>query len=155
MRLGSPASGQRSEESRSEGPVVFQPVPEQPVTEGDAQKSEFQGQKRSSDTSLERLEQDLKGETEDMDVDVSSLGLCWLDSAEPVVVPCGGDFDYRTPATSPLMFDECVSSIKFAGNDAKSERIKLCDKEVLLWHPIEAVDDTTLIPLDPALTVDH
>ena len=152
--LGSPASGQCSEESRSEGPVVFQPVPEQPVAEGDAQKSEFQGQKRRSDTSLERLEQDLKGEAEDMDVDVASLGLCWLDSAEPVVVPCGGDFDYRTPATSPLMFDECVSSIKFAGNDAKSERIKLCDKEVLLWHPTEAVDDTTLIPLDPALTVE-
>ena len=36
----------------------------------------------------------------------------------------------------------------------KSERIKLCNKEVLLWHPTEAVDDTTLIPLDPLLTVE-
>ena len=85
---------------------------------------------------------------------LSSLGFLWLENSEPVVVPDENEFDYRSPATSPLMFDECVSSIKFHGNDVKSERIKLCNKEVLSWHPTEAVDDTTLIPLDPALTVE-
>ena len=116
---------------------------------------EFQGQKRQSDTSLEKLEEGLKAEVEDMEVEtLSSLGLLWLDNSEPVVIPDENEFDYRSPATSPLMFDECVSSIKFHGNDVKSERIKLCNKEVLLWHPAEAVDDTTLIPLDPSLTVE-
>eukprot|EP00434_Breviolum_minutum_P037835 symbB.v1.2.033549.t1/scaffold4184.1/size56758/3 len=120
-----------------------------------AQGLEFQGQKRQSDTSLEKLEEDLKAEVEDMEVEtLSSLGFLWLDNSEPVVIPDENEFDYRSPATSPLMFDECVSSIKFHGNDVKSERIKLCNKEVLLWHPTEAVDDTTLIPLDPALTVE-
>ena len=154
LESSSPASGQRSEGGGGGGPVVFQPAPEQAVDAGEAQKLEFQGQKRRSDTSLEKLEEDLKDEVEDMDVDVSSLGFLWLDNSDPVVVPDEKEFDYRSPATSPLMFDECVSSIKFYGNDVKSERIKLCNKDVLLWHPTEAVDDTTLIPLDPALTVE-
>ena len=148
LNASCPASGQREDEgSVVEGPKVFQPVPEQPADLGEAQKSEFQGRKRQSDTSLEKLEKDLKGEGEDMEVDhdLFSLGS---------VVPVEGDFECRTPATSPLMFDECVAPIKFHGNDAKSERIKLCNKEVLLWHPSEAVDDTTLIPLDPQLTVE-
>ena len=122
---------------------------------GEAQRLEFQGQKRQSDTSLEKLEEDLKGEVEDMEVEtLSSLGFLWLDNYEPVVIPDENEFDYRLPATSPLMFDECVSSIKFHGSEVKSERIKLCNKEVLLWHPTETVDDTTLIPLDPSLTVE-
>ena len=151
----SPASGQRGEGVGGSGPVVFQPAPEQPSDVGEAQRLEFQGQKRQSDTSLEKLEEDLKAEVEDMEVEtLSSLGFLWLDNSEPVVIPDENEFDYRSPATSPLMFDECLSSIKFHGNDVKSERIKLCNKEVLLWHPTEAVDDTTLIPLDPALTVE-
>ncbi len=127
LNASCPASGQREDEgSVVEGPKVFQPVPEQPADLGEAQKSEFQGRKRQSDTSLEKLEKDLKGEGEDMEVDhdLFSLGS---------VVPVEGDFECRTPATSPLMFDECVAPIKFHGNDAKSERIKLCNKEVLLW----------------------
>ena len=87
---------------------------------GEAQRLEFQGQKRQSDTSLEKLEEDLKGEVEDMEVEtLSSLGFLWLDNYEPVVIPDENEFVYRLPATSPLMFDECVSSIKFHGSDVE------------------------------------
>ena len=155
---GSPASGEREVEiGVDKAPMVFQPVSAQPAALGEAKKSEFQGHKRQSDSSLERLEEDLKGEVvDDMEVDqeLFSFGFCWVDNSDPVVVSVEGDFECRTPATSPLMFDECVASIKFHGNDAKSERMKLCNKGVLLWHPSEAVDDTTLIPLDPKLTVE-
>ena len=69
LESSSPASGQRGEGGGGSGPVVFQPAPEQPVDVGEAQRLEFQGQKRQSDTSLEKLEEDLKAEVEDMEVE--------------------------------------------------------------------------------------
>ena len=70
LNKDSPVSGQREDDGGVVvGPRVFQPLSEQPADLGEAQKSEFQGQKRQSDTSLEKLEEDLKGEGEDMEVD--------------------------------------------------------------------------------------
>ena len=64
----------------SVGPPVFQP---QPVVlpDGEAQRSEALSRKRSSDVSVERLEEEIKQEGEVEPVDISSLvdGLCWHD----------------------------------------------------------------------------
>lgn len=132
-------------------PAVFhQPkVPEH----GEDQKRAYQGTKRSSETSLERLEEEIKSE-EPVPLTIDSIGLSWVDTCEPLHGLVFDDVSSLvTPATSEDVFDERVTSIKFdASQTATSEEVKLCGTSVLLWRPTEAVDDTTLTKLDTDLT---
>ena len=135
-----------------EEPPVFQP---QPVILPDAesQKSEALSRKRGSDVSVERLEEEIKQDTEPDCVDISSLvdGLWWHDQC----CPMNGCLSLGLmPATGPDFFEAEVASTKFRhGESAGSEIVNLCGKDVLLWKPLEAVDDSTLVALDPDLTV--
>ena len=118
------------------------------------QRREYQGTKRSSDTSLEKLEEEIKNEEPQVPMTLDSIGLSWVDTCEPLH---GLVFDdvvsLVTPATSPDVFDETVTSIKFdSSQTATSEEIQLCGSKVLLWKPSEAVDDTTLTLLNTELT---
>eukprot|EP00434_Breviolum_minutum_P042543 symbB.v1.2.037870.t1/scaffold5715.1/size24294/1 len=134
------------------GPPVFQP---QPVVLPDAesQKSEALSRKRSSDVSVERLEEEIKQDGEHEPVDISSLidGLWWHGHCCPMNGSLTLGF---MPATAPDFFEADIASIKFRhGESGGSEVVSLCGKDVLLWKPLEAVDDSTLVALDPDLTV--
>ena len=147
-----------AEEKKSE---VFTPdalppvVPEETSRDGQGQAEAFRGSKRTSETGLERLEEEIKAEVEPEVMTIDSIGLwCWLDTCEPLQGLTLHDVgSLATSATCPEMFHVDVTSIKFeAGSSHDSEKIWLCDTEVRLWKPSEAVDDTTLTPLDPKLT---
>ena len=134
------------------GPPVFQP---QPVVLPDAesQRSEALSRKRSSDVSVERLEEEIKQDGEHEAVDISSLidGLWWHGHCCPMNGSLTLSF---MPATAPDFFEADIASIKFRhGESGGSEVVNLCGKDVLLWRPLEAVDDSTLVALDPDLTV--
>ena len=134
------------------GPPVFQP---QPVVLPDAesQRSEALSRKRSSDVSVERLEEEIKQDGEHEPVDISSLidGLWWHGHCCPMNGSLTLGF---MPATAPDFFEADIASIKFRhGESGGSEVVNLCGKDVLLWKPLEAVDDSTLVALDPDLTV--
>ena len=120
---------------------------------GDDQKKAYQGVKRPNDTSLEKLEEEIKSD-EPTPMTLDSIGLCWADTCEPLRGLILDDVSSLvTSATSPEIFDEHVMSIKFdSSKTAISEKVQLCDQEVMLWKPTEAVDDTTLTPLSPELT---
>ena len=145
------------DEKRSE---VFSPdalppvVPEVNAQDGQGQAEAFRGSKRASETGLERLEEEIKSEVEPEVMTIDSIGLCWLDNCEPLQGLTLHDVgSLATSATCPEMFHVDVTSIKFeAGSVHDSEKIWLCDTEVRLWRPSEAVDDTTLTPLDSKLT---
>ena len=140
------------------GPAVFTPDDPMPG-DGDSQRSAFQSQKRSSDTAVEDLEEEIKSGVDDdgdtsMDM-ISSIGLFWADGGNPMHFPTIGNLMVHTPATSPETFDEFVQSIKFQPDcKSSSERVQLCGTEVLLWAPHEVVDDTTLVILDAKLAFD-
>ena len=145
------ACKRKRDASRVEPTVFHQPeVP----SHGDDQRREYQGTKRSSDTSLEKLEEEIKNEEPQVPMTLDSIGLSWVDTCEPLH---GLVFDdvvsLVTPATSPDVFDETVTSIKFdSSQTATSEEVQLCGSKVLLWKPSEAVDDTTLTLLNTELT---
>ena len=151
----------RNQESSEARPGVFAPgaMPSDsggvdvPKT-GSEQAEEFRGSKRASETGLERLEEEIKEEVEPEIRTLDSIGLCWLDTCEPLMGLTLHDVgSLATSATGPEMFHVDVTSIKFeAGVTHVSEKIWLCDTEVRLWKPTEAVDDTTLTPLNPDLT---
>ena len=145
----------RAQAEAQSGPEVFQPDDSVPG-DGVSQKTEFQGQKRSSQTAAEDLEQEIKtsvdedGDTK-MDM-IASIGLFWSDGGEPLRFPTLNNLYSFTPATSPDTFDEFVQSIKFLQeHESKSEKVQLCGTDVLLWAPHEVVDDTTLVLLDQDL----
>ena len=145
------------DEKKSE---VFSPdalppvVPEVNAQDGQGQAEAFRGSKRASETGLERLEEEIKSEVEPEVMTIDSIGLCWLDNCEPLQGLTLHDVgSLSTSATCPEMFHVDVTSIKFeAGLVHDSEKIRFCDTEVRLWRPSEAVDDTTLTPLDSKLT---
>ena len=151
----------RNQESSETRPGVFAPgaMPSDsggvdvPKT-GSEQAEEFRGSKRASETELEKLEEEIKEEVEPEIRTLDSIGLCWLDTCEPLMGLTLHDVgSLATSATGPEMFHVDVTSIKFeAGLTRVSEKIWLCDTEVRLWKPTEAVDDTTLTPLNPGLT---
>ena len=147
------AACQRAQAAAQSGPTVFQPDDTIMPGDGDAQMSSFQSQKRSSETAVEDLEQEIKtgvGEDGDTPMDmISSIGLFWSDGGEPLRFPTLSNLTSVTQATSPDTFDEFVQSIKFLQeSESKSEKVNLCGIEVLLWAPHEVVDDTTLVLLD-------
>ena len=133
------------------GPAVFH-QPDTPQ-HGDDQKKAYQGVKRPNDTSLEKLEEEIKSD-EPTPMTLDSIGLCWADTCEPLRGLILDDVSSLvTSATSPEIFDEFVMSIRFdSSKTAISEKVQLCDQEVMLWKPTEAVDDTSLTPLNPELT---
>ena len=155
------AKCKRNQEPEIEKPEVFAPgampsnlgggsVP----MDGSDQAEEFRGSKRASETELEKLEEEIKSEVEPEIRTLDSIGLCWLDTGEPLMGLTLHDVgSLATSATGPEMFHVDVTSIKFeAGLTHVSEKIWLCGTEVRLWKPTEAVDDATLTPLNPALT---
>ena len=145
----------RNQESGDYRPEVFAPgaMPSDsggvdvPKT-GSEQAEEFRGSKRASETGLEKLEEEIKEEVEPEIRTLDSIGLCWLDTCEPLMGLTLHDVgSLATSATGPEMFHVDVTSIKFeAGLAHVSEKIWLCGTEVRLWKPTEAVDDTTLTP---------
>ena len=150
------ATCRRAQAAAESSPAVFQPDDDIPG-DGESQRSSFQSQKRSSDTAVEDLEEEIRtGVDEDGDTTmdmISSIGLFWTDSGEPLRFPTLSNLTSVTWATSPDTFDEFVQSIKFLQEkESKSEKVNLCGTDVLLWMPHEVVDDTTLVLLDPDLT---
>ena len=147
---------QRARAELESGPVVFQPDVDMPG-DGAAQCEEFRGTKRSSETAVRDLEDEIKATVDaegDTNMDmISSIGLCWSDGGEALDFPTLTNLASVMPATSPQTFDEFITSIKFLQNGvSKSEKVDLCGTGVLLWVPHEAVDDTTLVLLDPDQT---
>ena len=137
------------------GPAVFTPEQSTPG-DGESQKAAFQSQKRSSETAVEDLEQEIKsGVDKDGDTTmdmISSIGMFWSDGGDPLTFPTLSNLTSFLPATSPDTFDEFVQSIKFLSDQpSKSEKVQLCGTDVLLWAPHEVVDDTTLVLLDQSL----
>ena len=147
---------QRARAEFESGPVVFQPDVDMPG-DGLAQREEFRGTKRSSETEVKDLEEEIKASVDEegdtnMDM-ISSIGLYWSDGGEALDFPTLTNLTSVMPATSPETFDEFITSIKFSQNSAsKAEKVNLCGTDVLLWVPHEAVDDTTLVLLDPDQT---
>ena len=145
----------RARDADQGSPVVFRPDETMPG-DGESQRSSYESQKRSNDTSVEDLEQEIKhgvdadGDTP-MDM-ISSIGMFWADGGDPVTFPTLSNLTSFLPATSPDTFDEFVQSIKFLQDrPSKSEKVQLCGTDVLLWAPHEVVDDTTLVLLDQSL----
>ncbi len=120
--------------------------------DGSDQASDFRGSKRARNTDVEKLEEEVRAEVEPA-MGIDSIGMCWLDTCGPILGLTLHDVgSLATSATCPEMFHNDVTSIKFvAGAMHVSEKIWLCDKGVRLWKPKEAVDDTTLTPLDASL----
>ena len=124
-----------------EEPPAFQP---QPVVlpDGESQKSDALSRKRGSDVSVERLEEEIKQDTEPGSVDLSSPvdGLWWHDQCCPMNGHLSLGF---MQATGPDFFESDIASIKFRhGESGGHEVVNLCGRTSCfgdLWRQLMAL----------------
>ena len=110
--------------------------------------------KRSDDADqTDELEREIKKDRVDSLVerygDIGNLGMFWQETVDEVQNPVEMNEFGRTPATSPNMYLENVSSIRYdPEGDHVGQTMKLGGGEVKVWRPTEAVDDSTLALVD-------
>ena len=104
------------------GPEVFQHDNSAPG-DGFSQRTAFQGQKRSSETAVEDLEQEIKASVDEdgdtkMDM-IASIGLFWSDGGDPLRFPTLSNLHSYTP---PTLLTSLSNPSSFCKNMSQSLR---------------------------------
>ena len=126
---------------------------EEQVEDVEIPQEEFYRSKRKRSDDEDELEREIKKDRVDSLIerygDLGNLGMFWQETVDEVQNPIEMNELGRTPATSPNMYLENVSSIRYDPEKAHVGcAMKLGGGEVKVWQPTEAVDDSTLALVD-------
>ena len=155
IREGGDAAGSYSPSIAPAEPADMSDVDE-PVEDVEIPQEEFyrSKRKRSDEGDQEEvmdreIKKDRLNALLELHGNLGNLGMFWQETIDEVYNPIEMNELGRTPATSPNMYLENVSSIRYDTETAHvGHTMKLGGGDVKVWKPTEAVDDSTLALVD-------
>ena len=149
------AAGSYSPSIAPAEPVDMSDVDE-PVEDVEIPQEEFYRSKRKRSDEVDQedamdreIKKDRLNALLELHGDLGNLGMFWQETIDEVYNPIEMNELGRTPATSPNMYLENVSSIRYDTETAHvGHTMKLGGGDVKVWKPTEAVDDSTLALVD-------